>query len=322
MSTLSTQSLLSSNSSLKDSRPNSGTSTPRSLYKERTALLPITTPVGPSESAEKLKEAARTARRRGWCRLLVIIVLAACLVVGLSVGLTIGVRKSSPPAAPQTTTPSNLFPVGSFAFTTALMESTTGCTSNPSTWRCYPYRTYSQSPNASLATFHWTISPRNSYTYQISSSENPFAPKFVNETMVLLEGNTYNERLVFNFSLPKTVVPSEAISAGNRATTCMFSDTVFRATVWTRRNVTPPLGSTDGGTTGNATVAPPSGGGKWAAWPGQVEIVQMKTGGPECEDYDGNAVPVAAGQGQCKCRYANFDLGGVKGRRRSSALRA
>ncbi|KAJ0322538.1 hypothetical protein COL5a_008769 [Colletotrichum fioriniae] len=122
--------------------------------------------------------------------------------------------------------------------------------------------------------------------------------------MVLLEGNTLNERLVFNFSLPKTVVPSEAITEDGRAATCTFSDMAFRATLWTRRNTTTPLGTVASGTNATST----DGNVKWGPWPGQVEIVQVKKGGPECQDKAGNAVTVAAGREQCKCRYANYDL--------------
>ncbi|KAK1704233.1 tat pathway signal sequence [Colletotrichum lupini] len=307
LSTLSTRSLLSAGS--YGSRPSSGTSTPRlsprNSLKDKSQLLPITTPVGPSSAAEKAKKGPWIVRRGNRYRTIVALILGIGLIVGLSVGLTVGMRSSSPSTTLDTTTNSTtLFPSGSFAFNTALLESNTGCTANPSTWRCYPYQNYSQSANDSLASFFWTISPKNSYTYQVSSSSNPFAPQFTNQTMVLLEGNTLNERLVFNFSLPKTVVPSEAITEDGRAATCTFSDTAFRATLWTRRNTTTPLGTVASGVNATST----DGNVKWGPWPGQVEIVQVKKGGPECQDKAGNAVTIAAGREQCKCRYANYDL--------------
>lgn len=215
---------------------------------------------------------------------------------------------SSTPEAP---VPTGLFPAGSFAFNTALTNSDTNCTSNPSTWRCFPYQTYAETSaaggsdtNASLAVFFWTITAKNSYQYEISSSSNPFAPQFTNVTMTLLDGNSYDERLVFNFSLPKMVAASGDVSADNRAATCVFADTAFRATLWTRRKGDAAIGAANG----NATVV--TNGSKWADWPGEVEVVQVKTGGPQCKDLDGNAIGVAAGRGQCTCRYANFGLNG------------
>ncbi|GJC88297.1 hypothetical protein ColLi_11135 [Colletotrichum liriopes] len=315
-STPSTRSLLSVNS--YGSLPNSGTSTPRSSYKENARLLPITTPVGPTTSEEKRRASAWIARRRGWYRLAIVAILAVGLIVGLSAGLTVGTRKSQPAAPASASNYTKLFPSGSFSFNTALLEANTGCTSDSSTWRCYPYQTYSQSSNASIATFFWTITQRNSYTYQISSSSNPFAPQFTNETMTLLEGNSYNERLVFNFSLPKAVAPSGAITEDDRAATCTFPDTAFSATLWTRRNTTTTLAQS-GSTTATTTAANADGSLKWGAWPGQVEIVQTKRGGPECKDSAGNAVKIAAGNDQCNCLYANFDLELQEKRRRWQA---
>ncbi|KAF9875747.1 hypothetical protein CkaCkLH20_06679 [Colletotrichum karsti] len=321
-STVSTRSLMSSSSrsrgSPPGSRPGSGTSTPRSSYYKAGArhsgLVPITTPVGPVEddkSGEKAKEARR--RRRRWYTIVGMIVVIG-LVVGLAVGFTTGTHKQNPTTPQLPPNLPSIFPAGSFAFTTALTSAPTNCTSNPSTWRCFPYTTYAQSsagggsPNASLATFFWTIAPRNSYTYQVSSSPNPFAPQFANLTTTLLDGNSYNERLVFNFSLPKTVVPSAAIAADDRAASCVWAGTAFSATLWTRRSASVGGGAAAAAKEGNATLV--SDGSKWADWPGQVEVVQVASGGPECKDSEGAAVPVAAGDGECECHYANFGLGG------------
>ncbi|KAF6803136.1 hypothetical protein CSOJ01_11107 [Colletotrichum sojae] len=314
LSTVSTRSLWSGSAgtSVAGSNPGSGTSTPRSSYKSRSRLLPITTPVGPSPDDDKLNEDAKTARRKRWFRTMGVVAFCISLIVGLSVGLTVGMRKqnasSSTPEAP---VPTGLFPAGSFAFNTALTNADTNCTSNPSTWRCFPYQTYSETSaaggsdtNASLAVFFWTVTAKNSYQYEISSSSNPFAPQFTNVTMTLLDGNSYDERLVFNFSLPKMVAASGDISSDDRAATCVFDDTAFRATLWTRRKGNAAIGAADG----NATVV--TSGSKWADWPGEVEVVQIKTGGPQCKDSDGNAINIAAGRGQCTCRYANFGLEG------------
>ncbi|KAJ4996783.1 hypothetical protein K4K48_007880 [Colletotrichum sp. SAR 10_66] len=313
-STVSTRSLLSGGSSAGSSiaggsGPNSGASTPRSTYKGRSQLLPITTPMGPIENRDEKVLKAKELRRRRWY-MVVLFIMIIGLVVGLAAGLTISSRKQTTTTPTNTTVP-NIFPAGSFAFNTALADVATNCTSNPATWRCFPYETYNQSltsgsANGSLATYYWTITPRNSYTYQISSSANPFSPQFANLSMALFDGNSYNERLVFNFTLPKSVVPSEAIAADNKAATCVYADTAFSATLWTRKNSS--VGAGSAAADGNVTAV--SDGSKWANWPGQIEITQIKSGGgPECKDSDGNAVSVAAGEGQCECRYANFGLG-------------
>ncbi|KAK1980798.1 hypothetical protein LZ30DRAFT_722097 [Colletotrichum cereale] len=131
--------------------------------------------------------------------------------------------------------------------------------------------------------------------------------------MTLLDGNSLSERLVFNFSLPKTVIPSESVTQDGRALTCTFSDTQFRATLWTRQNATTALAQS-GGTTATADNA--DGNVRWGVWPGQIEIVQVKKGGPECSDSAGNAASISAGSGQCNCLYANFDFEAQEKRRR------
>ncbi|CAI0650197.1 unnamed protein product, partial [Colletotrichum noveboracense] len=277
--------------------------------KGRSQLLPITTPMGPIENRDEKVLKAKELRRRRWY-MVVLFIMIIGLVVGLAAGLTISSRKQTTTTPTNTTVP-NVFPAGSFAFNTALADVATNCTANPATWRCFPYETYNQSltsgsANGSLATYYWTITPRNSYTYQISSSANPFSPQFANLSMALFDGNSYNERLVFNLTLPKSVVPSEAIAADNKAATCVYADTAFSATLWTRKNSS--VGAGSAAADGNVTAV--SDESKWANWPGQIEITQIKSGGgPECKDSDGNAVSVAAGEGQCECRYANFGLG-------------
>ncbi|KAK2014974.1 hypothetical protein LZ32DRAFT_690145 [Colletotrichum eremochloae] len=302
LSTRSTRSIRSvgSNGSLS----NSGISTPRSTYKENASLLPSTTPVSQD-----------TPRRRGWYRQVILAIIAVGLIVGLSVGLTAENHKLQPAVSADASNGTNLFPSGSFAFNTALLEANTGCTSDSSTWRCFPNQTYSQSPNASVATFFWTISQPNSYIYQISSSlsSNPFSPQFTNETMTLVDGNSLDERLVFNFSLPKNEVPSDHVAQDSRAATCIFTDTAFRATLWTRRNATTALAQS-GGTTATADSA--DGNVSWGVWPGQIEIEQLKKGGPECKDSAGNVISIAAGSSQCNCLYANFDFVVQEKRRR------
>ncbi|KAL0935193.1 tat pathway signal sequence [Colletotrichum truncatum] len=304
---------VSGGSSFAGSNPSSSNSSPRNSYynKNSSPNFPVTMPARSAATQEKARANARALRRRKRYRITVVIVIAVSLIVGLAVGLTASTWKQNTSPTPSGTPAlSNLFPAGSFSFNTALQASSTGCTSKTSTWSCYPDVTYanassSGSRNRSFATFFWTIMPKNSYSYQISSPASPSAPQFSNVSMNLLDANSYDERLVFKFSMPKTVVPSETIAPNNKSSTCTFNDTTFQATLWTRRNSDNDT-ATIGVAAGNATAVPdPS---KWSVWPGEVEILQLKRGGPNCKDNDGNEFKVAAGDGQCECRYVNFGL--------------
>lgn len=199
-------------------------------------------------------------------------------------------RDTAPPQETSTSEPPAAFPAGSFAFKADLQNTTTDCTSNPSTWRCYPYE------QGSSATFFWIISSNNDSSYNISSTENPFAPSFTNLTLNVLDKDTSQERLQFTFSMNKTVVPDDQLSSSNRAAKCTFGDTLFEATLWTQRK----RGDEAAGNT------------KFAAWPGDVDVVQRKTfngGSPNCVDSEGGQVgDVKSESGACECRYANYDI--------------
>lgn len=183
------------------------------------------------------------------------------------------------------------FPVGSYTFDTNLQKMNTSCTSNPATWQCYPYNT------GSPVKFFWIISPSTPYT--ISSTDNPFAPSFSNLSMTLRDANTTDERLTFSYTMSKTIVPSENITADNRAARCTFDDTILEATLWTRRGANKTEKEVDTGT-------------KFTTWPGDVEVVQKRdaeVGEPRCEDDNGiEIIDVRAGSGECTCEYSNLYL--------------
>ncbi|KAH7250539.1 hypothetical protein B0J15DRAFT_44716 [Fusarium solani] len=233
-------------------------------------------------------------RRRVCCLFGVAVAAMAIIAIGLGIGLTIGLKDkrqgstedNSPLKDPN-------FPAGSFSFKANLQKPLTECTSNPSTWRCYPYT------EGEPATFFWIITYVNTQFYKISSTDNPFAPSFTNLTLELLDENTPKERLLFSFSMNKTVVPDDQLSSSNRAARCTFDDTRFEATLWTHRS---KGHDNDDDTSENS---------KFVAWPGDVEIVQsksFKSGSPRCVDDDGDKVgDVKSRSGACECRYTNFD---------------
>lgn len=88
----------------------------------------------------------------------------------------------------------------------------------------------------------------------------------------------------------KTVVPSEALTADNKAATCTFEETVFDGTLWTR-------GKKEGD------------GEKFGPWPGDVEVLQRKKpddGGQQCVESSGEVVAdVKVGDGDCECLYSS-----------------
>ncbi|KAH7153160.1 hypothetical protein EDB81DRAFT_447944 [Dactylonectria macrodidyma] len=230
-----------------------------------------------------------------WCCIVGVgVAILVVLAVGLAVGLTIGLQDKDPEKHTQgSDSPDQSFPAGSFSFEVDLQETSTNCTSNTSTWRCYPYTT------GDSATFFWVITADSSSAYTISSTENPFAPSFTNRSLAVLDAGKPTERLRFFYSMSKEVVPSENLTSNNRAATCTFDETRFEATLWTRRR-------------GNDTVDPASDDIKFGAWPGDAEIVQSKSGtlGPlKCEDSNGNRIGnVQAKPGTCECRYSNIDV--------------
>ncbi|SPJ79541.1 uncharacterized protein FTOL_07932 [Fusarium torulosum] len=227
-------------------------------------------------------------KRRGYCLLVIALVGLAVVAIALGIGLSIGLNDDNQRPAQESSTPEPTpqFPAGSFAFRADLQNTSTECTSNPSTWRCYPYK------KGSSATFFWIITPNGDDSYNISSTENPFAPSFANLTLKMLDKDTSKERLQFSFSMDKTVVPDDDLSASNRVAKCTFDDTLLEATLWTQ-----------GGDGSDSS--------KFADWPGNVEIVQRKTfdgGSPTCVDSEGgNVGDVTSAAGSCECRYANYD---------------
>ncbi|KPM43333.1 hypothetical protein AK830_g3172 [Neonectria ditissima] len=236
----------------------------------------------------------RSLASRLCCVLGAVLAVLAVLAIALAVGLTVGLKNKEQQTTKDADVEDQTFPAGSFSFNVNLQETTTRCTSNPTTWRCYPYT------EGDAATFFWIIASSSSSNYTISATDNPFAPSFANRSLAVVDAGKPTERLRFSFTAPKTVAPSEQLTPDNRAVQCVFDATRFEATLWTRRR-------------GNHTVVDPEPGrAKFADWPADAEVVQSKAaarGQPRCEDSNGNRVSgVKSGSGTCECRYSNFDL--------------
>ncbi|KAF7509737.1 hypothetical protein GJ744_007432 [Endocarpon pusillum] len=301
------------------------------------------------ENFQDLRHNRLVPKRGGWVRLAMIGSLAVTLIVALGAGLGVGLARrdsassssrdpSTPPPPPQQQQPAQnqTFPLGSYTFPTYLSSVLTDCTPNPSTWSCFPYRTYNSSattgPADSLTTFDWVISSPNpssnpasasasaspSPTYQISSTRNPFALSFANQSLVLTDAGSDDEAYTFDVAMDKVVVPNTDITrdGDGAAARCLFNRTRFRATLYTRRAKTYPppelTGSEEGKSESESDTTP------FQPWPYAVEISQTIASGaavPECykslngqlgeriELAGAGAVSDAA---ECACEYLNY----------------
>lgn len=180
------------------------------------------------------------------------------------------------------------FPAGSFQFHAELRSNRSSCTSRASTWRC------SSSGDDAPGYLNWRITAAKASSYSISGNDSSILPSFSSVPMHLLDKGQPTERLVFQFSSNKTVVPQDANTPTNRAAHCIFPDTLTQGTLWTRRKGGSPI-STSGTTSGDL-------------WPGDFEVVQSKPyviGEPKCEDKSGLYIAdVQAGTGNCTCQFA------------------
>ncbi|CCC11666.1 hypothetical protein SMACR_04648 [Sordaria macrospora] len=148
-----------------------------------------------------------------WYKVVVLGILIIGLIVGLAVGLTVRLRKRHNSSDPEPPLPTDLFPAGSYTFTAALANLSASCAPqrNPSLWRCYPYALYSPTTDesTSAASFRWIIRPTTTYSYVISSSDDPFSPTgtFKDVNLTMIDANQPSERFTFSFVMAKAVVP-------------------------------------------------------------------------------------------------------------------
>jgi hypothetical protein len=165
-----------------------------------------------------------------------------------------------------------------------------------------------------LATFFWTITPKTSWSYTISSTPNPFAPVFSNLPLTIVDANQYTERFTFNFTLSySSIVDGPLVPGDTSTTTCMFNSTVMAVTLWSRMRADYPEGIESVNIPVNGTGRD----GSFAPWPFRVEIRETQAGGagvPDCRDPKGQVVGVNLGRdGECGCSYRNFELGSGQG---------
>ncbi|WPH00626.1 Hypothetical protein R9X50_00345600 [Acrodontium crateriforme] len=273
----------------------------------------------------------RPQRKGGFGRITIIVGVMLLVAIALGVGLGVGLTRrnhnndesGSGSSGNSTSNAPEPFPLGQYSMISALRTTNTNCTSNPATWRCYPYIMYDQNANASMSTFNWIIA-NTSATYAsnttttttsdqgipanltISSTNNPFSISFTNETLtyVSTSSNSSSPRYTFSFSEDKAVIPSTSITTDNSASKCFFNQTTFTGTLYLKAPST--LKGADIATGDNGTP-----------WPFGIEVTENSPGGkgiPTCYVTDNGVVGAEvatqptpeASSTQCTCEYRNF----------------
>ncbi|KAF2719597.1 hypothetical protein K431DRAFT_347816 [Polychaeton citri CBS 116435] len=200
-----------------------------------------------SEKLAKLRQGnphrARRLQRGGWSRFIILLVAALTIVaIALGVGLGTGLKQhrsqqdqgSTDPQQIPSEPPQQPFPIGQWRIVTNLRSLATNCTSNPATWRCYPYTVYDSSnpssSGASQATFDWIITNTSeifasdttaqvpsdgSANLSISATDNPFSVSFTNQTLAYHAdaSNLSSARLTFSFEMSKMTIPQASASS-------------------------------------------------------------------------------------------------------------
>ncbi|KAH7319171.1 hypothetical protein BKA65DRAFT_96090 [Rhexocercosporidium sp. MPI-PUGE-AT-0058] len=274
-----------------------------------------------SELRRGLENNKHIAKRGGWKRLAIIAAVIILCIVGLVLGLVVGLRNknkgsssdkngSNSPAGgasgtvdPPTDPNANArFPAGSYRFDTYLDTISTNCTSNPATWRCFPYFTYATSPTQATASFDWIISPSVGSNYTISSTPNYFSIVFTNASLSLMNAGADDEHYFFQTMMDKPTRPVAQLGSENVASTCYFNSTTFQGYLYTKMPKTFFTNDTNSSIDTNTP---------FAAWPYAVKVEQVASAGsgtPTCLGPAGQSLgdfSVADGTQLCDCLYLN-----------------
>ncbi|KAI9805872.1 MAG: hypothetical protein M1825_000486 [Sarcosagium campestre] len=309
--------------------------------------------VGPNgEKFHDLRNNRYLTGRGGCGRLLLISIVVIGIIVGLAVGLTVGLKKknsdasAADPAAAATSdapAPPGPFPEGAFALPTFLDSISTNCTTNPSTWQCFPGATIAESSASEAATtFDWIIKRADTPSSRIraraadddgdekedlptdgltiSSSDNPFALTFKDVPLTLLDKGEPSERYTFQISMDKTVYPDASLDGATQPV-CYYNGTTFQAQLFTRQEKTFPSANDTSKTDSSTTSIAGAASLKFKPWPYAIRVEQLVAGGanvPACyktiNGQDGGRVSdelenTAPGS-SCSCLYRNFGQDG------------
>ncbi|KAL8774084.1 MAG: hypothetical protein Q9209_001192 [Squamulea sp. 1 TL-2023] len=287
---------------------------PRSSFESPPPKYSVWDTMGPKgEKLADVRNNKHIARRGGWRRIFLILLILLTIIVGLTVGLAIGLRNkenttpisSHQPSSPSTTPSPAPFPAGSYTLTTYLSTVQTNCASRPQDWSCYPYHTYSQSPTEALANFTWIItssSPSHN-EFTISSTSNPWSVNFASTPLTKLDAGTGDERWRFETTFDKTTFPSIGVN-------CYFNETTLEGNLYTKKARDYPSP-----TPSEPSVAESRD--EFQPWPYAIDIRQIVGGGQntlQCFRMQSGGVGdrvtdgvVPKGENEiCSCEYRNF----------------
>ncbi|KAL8910973.1 MAG: hypothetical protein Q9171_003784 [Xanthocarpia ochracea] len=287
---------------------------PRRSFESPPPKYSVWDTTGPKgEKLAEMRNNKHIARRGGWRRICLILLILLTLIVGLAVGLTIGLRKkesnsqTSSQKPSESTESSSPFPAGSYTLTTYLSTVRTDCASRPTDWSCYPYHTYSQSPSEALANFTWVITSPSPSKFAISSTPNPWSVNFDSTPLTIIDENTEEERYHFETVLDKITIPSIGIQ-------CYFNQTLLEGNLYTKKPRNYPSSSSS---PAEPPSIPSSSNKEFQPWPYAIDIRQTVGGGqtiPQCfRMQDGGlgdritAEVTPKGEEEiCSCEYKNF----------------
>lgn len=156
-----------------------------------------------------------------------------------------------------------------------------------------------------MATFNWIITAGSQKgSYQISSTDNPFAITFKNAPLSLLDSGLDSERYRFQITTDKVVQPSGSITDDNSQATCYYNGTNLQAYLYTKMAKGYPTTQQ----TIDATYPP---------WPFAVRVEQVIAGGnnvPNCYKTNNGQLGQRISSGLdaqdagslCSCLYKNW----------------
>ncbi|KAL8672015.1 MAG: hypothetical protein Q9168_003520 [Polycauliona sp. 1 TL-2023] len=283
---------------------------PRSSFESPPPKYSVWDTRGPKgEKLSEVRNNKHIARRGGWRRICLILLILLTLVVALAVGLSIGLRKkqsdttSKPAEAPSASPSTDAFPAGSYTLTTYLSTVDTACVSQPTDWSCFPYHTYTESPSAAMANFTLVITSSSPSSFEISSP-SLFSFPFPSTPLQKINPGTDEEYYHFTTTFDTTTAPSIGIQ-------CQFNDTMLEGKLYTKKARNYPSPSPA------EPSSPSSSADNFQPWPYAVDIRQTIGGGqntPECfrvqatglGDRITNGLTPKGEDEECSCEYKNF----------------
>ncbi|KAK6522616.1 hypothetical protein TWF281_002053 [Arthrobotrys megalospora] len=258
-------------------------------------------------------------RRKGYCFWIIIGLAGLAIVVGTIIGIVIGRQMGQRKhrngwwaARNSTEMPPPGGFLGTWAYTTTLMNETTGCAptadgQETDLWRCPPYE---EPPSLNKAVWSFFITRKNTTNetipdYEsplfISSGGNPFAYIFPSQHLYLMRYPNTNTSF-YQFSLNYTRTSSVVIDG--REANCEFPNSVLTAKMFVNNT---EFQWKKGDSTGNVYRG---------EWPGNVYITEEKIGGGRqvvCRDKETldviplNSVTTKNGRGNCLCDYQKLE---------------